>query len=109
MTTTVNDPAATAATDNKYVPAVVAPDLIASTGTSYAETVEFVTTNATSTPAARAALFIVIVPQGVFAVTPVDLLVACVTAVGTAVELPVLYPNCPLVEFTNDKFEPTMS
>ena len=88
--TMVNDPAAIAATEIRYVPAVAAPLAIATTGISYAEIALFVTIKATSAAAAKAALLVTICPTDALIVTPVDLLVAWVTELGAVAAEPVL-------------------
>ena len=60
--------------------ATVAPLAIVKTKVSFADMFEFVSVKPTLVAPFNAALFIVIWPQGAFNVTPVDLLLACVTA-----------------------------
>ena len=59
--------------------ATVAPLAIVNTSVSLAEMVELVSVKPTLVCAANEAPFIVIWPEGLFSVTPVDLLVSCVT------------------------------
>ena len=83
-----HDPAAVAPTFTKYA-AAVAPDFIETRTTSFAAIVELVSVKATSTPAAREALFNVMLPQVLFRVTPVDLFVDCVTVPPAPVPYPI--------------------
>ena len=73
------EPAAKLVTHTLYE-ATVAPLAIVSNSVSLAEMYEFVSVKPTLVAPFNAALFIVIWPQGAFNVTPVDLLLACVTA-----------------------------
>lgn len=82
----VADPAAKVDVNTLYVPAVAAPPATFTIKTSFAEIKLFVRVNATLVAAANAALFMVIWPEDVFNVTPVDLLVAWVTDPWAAVE-----------------------
>ena len=66
--------------------AAVAPDPTFNIRTSFAEIRLLVNVNDTAVAPANAALFIVIWPADLFSVTPVDLLVACVTVPCAAVE-----------------------
>ena len=70
-----HDPAATAVTPTLYAFAV-APDLIFTTTTSVAAIALLVNVKLTAVSRLSVALFIVISPQTLSSVTPVDLLVA---------------------------------
>lgn len=88
----LNDPAATVDTNGKDVP--VADSVFKHTiTTSVAATSVLVTVNSASAPAARELESVVIEPQIVLNVTPVVLLVSCVTAPPEPVTNPTPVPT----------------